>query len=63
VIRYEPYVECKEDEELLVLLPHTVVHPRTVVVHLLNTPDIYKRKQLAEVKWYTQYLMFGRQQR
>ena len=27
-------VEGKEDEELLVLLAHTVVHPWTVMVHL-----------------------------
>jgi hypothetical protein len=38
VIRDEPNVECEEYEELLILLSHTVVHPGTVVVHLLYTP-------------------------
>lgn len=29
---------CKQDEVLLVVLANTVIDPRTVVVHLPNTP-------------------------
>jgi hypothetical protein len=38
VIGDEPDVKSEEDEELLILLAHTVVNPGTVVVHLLYTP-------------------------
>ena len=37
VIAHEADVKCKEDKELLISLAHTVVHPGTVVVHLLDT--------------------------
>ena len=35
------YVEGEKDEELLVLLAHTVVDPGTVVVHLPYTPPTH----------------------
>ncbi len=31
----------EEDEELLVVSPHTVVHPGTVMVHFLYTPSTH----------------------
>lgn len=37
----DPPVQCthgEEHEEPLILLSHTVVHPRAVVVHLSNAP-------------------------
>ena len=37
VIAHEADVKCKEDEELLISLAHTVVHPGTVMIHLLDT--------------------------
>ena len=39
VPRDETDVENEEDEEFLVLLPNTIVHPGAVVVHLLDAPD------------------------
>jgi len=38
VIGYETNVESEEDKEFLILLPHTVVDPGTVMIHLLDTP-------------------------
>ena len=29
-------IESKKDKKLLILLPHTVIHPGAVVVHLLD---------------------------
>ena len=37
VVRDQTNVEGEQNKELLVPLSHTVVNPRTVMVHLFNT--------------------------
>ena len=34
---YQKYVEQEKVKELVILLPHAIVDPRTVVVELVNT--------------------------
>ena len=54
VVGYQADVESEQHKELLVPLSHTVIHPGTVMVHLLDTPSsktrlISKRRQRKSV--------------